>query len=379
MVKKRWNIQGTGSSSRFVAFDKRNTPHQRTFLVLIVIILVLGTLNFTKARGQLIPGQDLPLVVDNTVYLDALSLEQKISQMVVVHGGLHNLEIWKKMQLGGIHLFALENGELYKEIIQKFQQGMTIPFFVTVDLEGCWNPFGNFITFGAVSEIDTLEEAFEKGVEEGKFLAELGFTINYAPVVDLDDEIWKCRSFPGNEENISRLAEAYISGLQSQNVLATAKHYPGKTLVVKDPHKHLVVASIDDKDVYPYLYLLEEGNVASIMTSHLITSGRVNSNGIPSVASESVVKEIKKDFSGLMVSDEVNMLGLKDFYPTLEEMYVAVFKAGNDLVLNFNEDPNEIYRMIKVVKEAVEEGIIPQEQVDNSVRKILTSKGFVVE
>jgi len=358
---------------------KRWTIHQKTFLVLIVIILILGTLNITKARGQLIPAQDRPIVIDNKINLDFLTLEQKIAQMVIVHGGLHNMEIWKKMQLGGIHFFAMERGELYTDIINQFQTGMTIPFIVTVDLEGCWNPFANFKTFTAVSEIETEEAAFEKGVEEGKFLADLGFTLNYAPVVDLDDQIWKCRSFPGDKEEISELAKAYILGLQSQQIMATAKHYPGKTLVVKDPHKYLVVASIDDEDLYPYDYLFNNDIVSSVMVSHIITSGAIDSEGIPSVASEKVVKDIKKEFNGLIISDEVNMLGLKDFYATTEEMYIAVFKAGNDLVINFIEDPNEVYYMIQVVKRAVEEGIIPLQQVDNSVRKILTVKGFVVE
>ena len=73
------------------------------------------------------------------------------------------------------------------------------------------------------------------------------------------------------------------------------------------------------------------------------------------------------------------MLGLKDFYPSIDDMYIAVFAAGNDLVLNFNEDPNEIYRMIIIVREAVESGEISEEQIDASVTKILELKGFNVE
>jgi len=361
MVKKRWTI------------------HERVFLVLIVVVLVLGTLNVAKARGWLIPEMDNIIIEEGTIYLDSLSLEQKIAQMVIVHGGQWNLKPWKDLQVGGIHLFALEKSELYLEIIGKFQSGMQIPFFVTADYEGCLNPFANFINSTVASEINSVGDAFEKGSIDGELLHSLGFNINFAPVVDLNDEIWGCRSFPGDEENVAKLAEAYALGLQSNDVIATAKHYPGKTLVAKDPHKNIVFAYISDADVLPYEYLIEKDDIASVMVSHIITTGTIDSLGIPAVVSSEVIMPLKKDFSGLIISDEINMLGLKNFYPSIDDMYIAVFKAGNDLVLNFNEDPNEIYRMIIIIKKAVLAGEIPLSQIDTSVKKILELKGFSVE
>ena len=343
-----------------------------------MLVLLLSLLNLSKARGLLIPGQPELEVVDGKIDLADLTLEQKIAQMVIVHGGLHNLDAWRKMQLGGIHLFAMEKPELFKETINKFQVGMTIPFFVTADLEGCLNPFANFRNSTSVNEIDEVGDSFQKGSDDGKFLNELGFTINFAPVVDLKDQIWNCRSFPGNEKQIAELAEAYILGLQSQNILATAKHYPGKTLVINDPHKSLVVAEIGADDVYPYVYLSEQGQVGSLMVSHLIVTGEVDSGGSPSVVSNKVIGSIKDNFPGLIISDDTMMLGLRKFYSSVDELYVDVFNSGNDLIINFDEDPSEIYRMIQIVKEAVEEGKIDTENIDGSVRKILKAKGFVV-
>ena len=115
------------------------------------------------------------------------------------------------------------------------------------------------------------------------------------------------------------------------------------------------------------------------MVSHVIASGAVDTEGKPAVVSEAVISELKQNYSGLIISDEINMLGLKKYYSTLDEMYVAVFAAGNDLILNFNEDPNEIYHLIQVIKEAVDRGEIDEERIDDSVEKILAAKGFVVE
>ena len=359
-------------------FKKLNKT-QKTFIFLFLLVTVLLLLNLAKVRGLLIPSQPGIEIIDNTISLDDFSIEQKIAQMVIVHGGLNNLDPWKSMQLGGVHLFAMESEEVYITTINKFQKNRKIPFFVTVDLEGCNNPFANFRESIPLNEINSIEESFEKGKSDGQILSELRFTTNFAPVVDLQDNIWKCRTFPGDEEQISLLAEAYSHGLQSQHILSTAKHYPGKTLIIKDPHKFLVSAEISYNDLYPYSYLFNQTKVDSVMVSHIIANGQIDSSGIPSVASKEVIGDIKREFNGLIVTDEINMLGLKNFYSSLDEMYLAVFSAGNDLILNFNEDPNEIYRMINLIAEAVRKGIISEEQIDASVRKILEVKGFKVE
>ena len=354
--------------------------HQKIFFVLILLVLVLGSLNVAKARGWLIPVQPVVAVSEGKVIsLDSLTLEQKIAQMIIVAGQTYNMDSWKKMGLGGIHLYAKKDAQTYKTVISDFQAGMIIPFFVTADLEGCLNPFGAFRNSTAAAEIKTVGEAYQKGSDDGTFLKELGFSINFAPVVDLDDQIWHCRAFRGDEKKISELAEAYILGLQSQGIIGTVKHYPGKTLVTKDPHKFLVTAMIDTHDTYPYDYLLRKQEPKAVMVTHVIATGVVDSEGKPSVVSVRAVGGIKSEFSGLIVTDDTMMLGLRNFYSSREEMYVDVFKAGNDLVINFDEDPNEIYHMIQVVRGAVMAGEISEKQIDESVRKILMAKGFVVK
>jgi beta-N-acetylhexosaminidase len=370
---KRGILRGKNVSNRSIAVY---------FLIsLLILNVALGAISVAKVTGLLIPRQPIPEIKEGVIDLDDLTLEQKIAQMVVTLGVRYYSDAYKKMQIGGVHLHAMESNELFEKTIKSFQDEMTIPFMITVDLEGCVNPFAHFKEFGAVSEIDTLGAAFEKGKLEGKYLREMGVTVDFAPVVDLDDDIWKCRSFPGDEKMVSELANAYILGMQDEGILATAKHYPGKTLVIKDPHKYLAAAEITEEDLYPYKALVEKGTVKAIMVSHLITFGEVNSEGKPSVASQKIIEGLREDigFKGLIVTDEINMQGMRKFYDTVEEMYVEVFKAGADVVLNFNEDPNELYHMISVVKEAVSDREISRERIDASVRRILEFKGLKVE
>src|SRR3989344_4872589 len=280
-------VKKVSSTSHYKSAVVNNTVQKRIFLILMAVVLGLGTLNIAQARGLLIPEQPQLTIVDNNIDLSLMTLEQKIAQMIVVHGGVWNLEPWKNMQLGGIHMFALENEGLYVKIIKQFQEEAQIPFFVTIDLEGCWNPLANFKESVPVNEIKEVGQAFQKGSEEGEYLKQLGFTINFAPVVDLDDQIWGCRSFPGDEKEIASLAEAYVLGLQNEGIIGTAKHYPGKTLVIRDPHKYIVTAEIDEKDIYPYQELSD--TVKSVMVSHIIVSGAVDSEGLPTVVSSKAI------------------------------------------------------------------------------------------
>lgn len=358
--------------------QKTGNFQKRLFFILIVLILVLSSLNLAKAKGWLIPSQKKIEIVDGTIKLRSMTLEQKIAQMVVVQGNAENMQAWKNLMPGGLHMFGRKSEHVFRNTILDFQYNQSLPFFVTLDLEGCVNPFSYYRNFTPASAIENVGQAFSKGFEEGKYLREVGFSINFAPVVDLRDDIWQCRSFPGDEQHVSELAESYLLGLQAQGILGTVKHYPGKTLIIKDPHKFIVAADIEAKDLYPYQYLLQKKDAKAIMVSHIIASGAVDSAGVPAVVSEKVIGDLKKNFDGLIISDEINMLGLKDYYPNIDDMYIAVFKAGNDIVLNFNKDPNEIYRMILVVKKAVEDDIIPEEQIDASVTKILKAKGFKV-
>ena len=248
---------------------------------------------------------------------------------------------------------------------------------ITADAEGCWNPFENIQEFKSFKEIKTKEEAYEIGYSQGKLMKELGFNINLAPVVDIKDTIWGCRSFEGNSKEISQKANNYINGLQKSKIMATAKHYPGKTLIINDSHKVLTYAEIGEEDLIPFDEAIEN-NVSAIMVSHLIVNGSVNSNFKPSDSSEELIKELRSKYSGLIITDEINMLGLKDYYKNKEKMYIELFKADNDIILNFNRDAKEIYDMIKMVEKAVKKGEIKEERIDASLKRIFKAKGIKV-
>ncbi len=352
----------------------------KLMIVLVVVVIILIFFNFDSygVSGEAANTDNIQYEEStNTLYLDSLTLKQKIAQMVITYHKETNKERLQDLFIGGIHMGAKTSKEEFMNSIDNFQDGSIIPMFISVDLEGCANPFENFQEFPALNEINTKEEAFKVGYDEGKLLKEMGFSINFAPVVDLDDKIWKCRSFEGSPEEISEKAKYYIDGLQENGIVATSKHYPGKTLMLWDPHKYVVHAPISRNDLMPFEKSIE-GEVSAIMVSHIIADGYANSENKPSVVSEKLIGELRNKFTGLIITDEIRMLGLSDYYSDVDQMYIDLFKAENDVILNFDINLDNLEHMISVVEKAVIEGEIKEERIDDSVERILNAKGVNV-
>jgi len=318
-----------------------------------------------------------------TLELDSLTLKQKIAQMVIVYGNDESRREWQKMAVGGIFLEAKPSAKDFQKSIEKYQESSLIPFLVTADVEGCRNPFESFKTFPTFKEIQTVQEAYNVGFSAGKTMRELGFNMNFAPVVDLEDTIWGCRSFSGTAEEISVKTAAYVDGLSTQGILSVAKHYPGKTLCVSDTHLVGGQAEIESQDLLPFQTAMNEG-VSGIMISHLIVNGAINSQGKPGVVSPTLVQDLKNEFTGLIITDEIGMLGLRDYYTNAQgqtnykQMFLDLFQTENDLILTFDRNPEHVYGMISVIEEAVKKGEISEERIDSSVRKIMKAKGITL-
>jgi beta-N-acetylhexosaminidase len=356
-------------------------------ITLLIVLLVLIALNITLIHSFQVSNPDKLLYNPETNVLDfsKLTMEQKIAQMLIVYGKEENSQQFQNMLTGGIFLDALPTEQDFIDRIETFQSNAVIPFFVTTDLEGCRNPFENFKQFPTFKEINSVEEAYQLGIDHGKILARLGFTMNFAPVIDLEDTIWNCRSFIGSPEEIAEKGKKYIQGIQEQGILAVAKHYPGKTLTVGDSHKIIVSASINKEDLIPFEMAIES-EVNGLMMSHLIVDGFVNSKNKPAGLSPEIVQNARQSFEGLILTDEIGMQALSKYYfneslkkTEFGKMFIEIFQGGADLILTFDKNPERIYtEMIQTVAKAVELGQIDSNKIDRSVLKILKIKGISV-
>ena len=192
-----------------------------------------------------------------------------------------------------------------------------------------------------------------------------GIDINFAPVVDLNDDsslIIGDRSFSSNSHDVIKFAEDYIDGMHQAGMKATAKHFPGHGGVVEDSHKVLPEdkRSLDElmlSDIQPYLKLIKK--IDAVMCAHVLFSS-IDKN-IPSYSNfwlnEFLREQLK--YKGIVFSDDLSMVGAGDH----ECKYRAQksVEAGCDMILICNSRKD----VIDTVKHFDELGIDPVKKISN--------------
>lgn len=347
------------------------------FLVVISISLILffyliNCLTVFNKIGK--ENIDNIIIYNNTIQFDSLTLRQKIAQMIVVWEGNDDGN-FVKLNFGGIYPDEQDSEEKYENLIKEYQNNSKIELFFVADLEGAWNPFSNFQEFPKFSEITTKEEAYNVGLAHGKILKRIGFNLNFAPVVEFSDDVYGGRVFQGSKEEIKEKSSFYIQGLQ-ENVAGTCKHYPGKGMI-NNLHigKDEQVISKEDLELFDICF---ENNISAIMIGHQIVKGELDSNGKSASVSEEIISNIKTN--QLIISDEINMRGLKSFYLfNKKALYRDLINSGENLILDFKLTPNSAYKLLDKLEKLVRDGKIDENKINQSVKKILIAKGYIVK
>jgi len=325
----------------------------------------------------------------DSVY-QSLSQEEKIGQLFTVWVATkygkeeidHISNLIKKYKLGGL-IFSLGNIKDQADATNHFQGIANVPLLIGMDAE--WGigmrlddafSFPYNMTLGAVEDNELI---YKVGERIGKHANRLGVHINFAPVVDIntnpDNPIIGSRSFGEDKYNVADKALFYMKGMQSKNLLGSAKHFPGHGDTKTDSHYTLPLISfseerIDSIELYPFKKLIDN-NIASIMTAHLNIPSLQEGN-LPSTLSKKILTNLLKDdlgFQGLIVTDALDMKGVVDFSKK-EYADVSAMNAGNDILLM----PNDLDESVKQIKKALSRKKISNERLEESVKKILMAK-----
>ncbi|MBS3905050.1 MAG: hypothetical protein KGZ39_06970 [Simkania sp.] len=335
-----------------------------------------------------------------------MTLEEKLGQLIVAPGcpsredkhHREDLKILKeRWHIGGI---MLKQGTLQQtgDFIERIQEKRGLPLLMVADAE--WGlsmrvsdalRYPRNMTLGAVQDLTLLEQM---GQEVGEEMRWLGIHLNLAPVVDINSNpknpIIYTRSFGDSRQEVAARALVIMKGMQKAGVLACAKHFPGHGDTSIDSH---IALPFIDKDfsemqtfeLYPFKALVDH-DVACVMTAHLMIP-KVDQQ--PVTVSKRWVTDILRGqlgFSGLIITDALNMAGIaRDRSPG--EVAVGAFLAGHDLLLYGDHIAPNIDEILEIripaaltaLKQAVKEGVIAEEEVDRRVEKILKVKTALVQ
>ena len=256
----------------------------------IIVIFILLNAFFMKGQSSdpllTMDGFEQKKWVDSL--MNQMTLDEKIGQLFMVQAYSNKDEKHKAFidslienyNIGGL-IFMQGTPEKQAQLNNEFQAKSKIPLLIGFD--GEWGldmrlqntyRFPWNMTLGAIRD-NSLVTTF--GVQVGKHCKRLGIHINFAPVVDIntnpENPIIGNRSFGENRENVTQKAQAFINGIQTQKVLANAKHFPGHGDTDTDSHKMLPVLDfdierLDSIELYPYKQLIR-GNLTSVMVAHL--------------------------------------------------------------------------------------------------------------
>ena len=336
---------------------------------------------------------------DNMKNLNELTLEEKIGQLLII--GFHETTLTDELRIlirrykfGNFILFARnvvdipQLEKLTRDLHEEVMNSIGIMPFIAIDQEG-----GNTVrimdksTFypGSMTIAATdLSNAEIIGHMMGKHLISLGINMNFAPVLDINNNpknpIIGIRSFSDKPEIVSKYGIEIIKAMQSEGVIATGKHFPGHGDVEIDSHLGLPVLPFDKERLYnmelkPFMEAINN-DVQNIMAAHIIFQEVDKEN--PATVSKDILQGILRNelsYSGLITSDCMEMNAISETMTTPVGAMRGV-KAGDDLVCVSHTKQRQI-DSINLIKESVEKNEISIEEIDEKIERILKYKNEV--
>ncbi len=359
--------------------------------LIILAGLLTGCAQRVKVEEVLPTGTD-PEWVEKTI--KKMTLEEKIGQLVVTRytGEFFNFDnqylkdletLVQDYHLGGLILFGGEAMET-AYFTNHFQRLSKIPLLIASDLErGAGNQVTGATLFPplmALGAADSEKLAYEMGRVTAIEGRALGLHMTYAPVVDVNvnpaNPIINTRSVGEDPDQVAKITRAFIKGCQSNGMMATAKHFPGHGDTDQDSHSLLPVIRADENrlsqvELYPFKSAIEAG-VEAIMTAHLYVPALEPEERLPATLSPNIMTDLlrnKMGFRGLIVTDALEMGGITSYFGQ-EEAALKALKAGVDLLLL----PPDPVKVIEYLTSAVKNGELPQERIEESLRRVLLVK-----
>ncbi|MBK9064612.1 MAG: glycoside hydrolase family 3 C-terminal domain-containing protein [Acidobacteria bacterium] len=362
----------------------------------------------TMDFGQLQP--DAPTAI-------SMPLEEKVGQLFAVPANgvfmSEDSEQFRTLKhhvvdnrVGGV---MLSRSSVYGAavLVQKLQELARTPLLVSADLEAGSGMRFEDATYGpwamAIAATGDPSLAERRGKATAEEARAIGIGQVYAPVADVnvnpDNPVINVRSFGEDPADVARYVAASVRGLQSGQVLATLKHFPGHGDTAQDSHRSLATvpgdrARLESVELVPFRAGIKAG-AESVMIAHVSVPAldatpvrllanaprpvdaigdvvAAESGAVPAVVSSPIVTGVLRKelgFTGLVVTDAMRMGGITYYYEPGEAAILAILAGSDQILMSPDTDA-----AIKAVLAAVKSGRITEARLDESVKRILDVK-----
>lgn len=339
--------------------------------------------------------EEKPSLVDET--LAGMTLHEKVCQMMFVTpeeltgedgvtvAGDATRQALENYPVGGIVYFAknLESQDQVKEMIDNSQKDSSIGLFVATDEEGgvvnrLMDTVGTtYIGSMYYYKDDGDETAYENAYTIANDMSALGFNLDFAPVADVwsnpDNTVIGERAYSDDYAQAAELVGNAVKGFNDGGVMCTLKHFPGHGDTAEDSHYssayvHRTKEEIMADEMQPFRSGIEAG-AEFVMVGHLIVP---DIDEVPATLSYKIATGILRDelkFEGVVITDSFEMESIADNY-SVDDAVVMSVKAGMDMILQ----PKDMASAVNSIEQAVADGELSEDRIDESVRRILTLK-----
>ena len=296
----------------------------------------------------------------------------------------------EKYPVGGFILFArnIKTPAQTRAFTKSLSSLTPVPAILSIDEEGGRvarlarneNFFlPKFKSMGAVGKTGNVENARGAGQIIGSYLSTFGFTVDFAPDVDVNTNpeniVIGDRAFGENPQLVADMAGAFLSGLHSTGVKGCIKHFPGHGDTRGDTHSEYVAVTktweeLKSCEIIPFKQNF--GTADCIMTAH-VTCTAIDTDYPASLSKKLITEKLRGElgYKGVILTDALNMGAIEKNYGSGQACILA-FEAGSDIILM----PEDFHAGYDAVLEAVRSGRISEERLNESVLRILHLKGY---
>jgi beta-N-acetylhexosaminidase len=292
-------------------------------------------------------------------------------------------EFLKDKKIGGVVLFNsnFESPSQLAELINSIQTLRDeYPLFIATDHEGgrvqqFKKGFTHFPSMFEISKMNSPKYIFESHKIMAKELFSCGVNLNLSPVCDIwsntQNAVIGDRAFGTSADQVEKMITAAIRGLQSENVMSCAKHFPGHGLTLKDSNFHLPIIKdslqdLENRDLIPFLKA-SKSRVEFMMMSHLIIEELdPNSPASLSVKCYEYLRKFTK-FSKIVITDNLEMKSMTDRF-SLDEMVESSLSAGADILLFKNS--SQAVNAYVVIEKAVKNKSLSKDLIQDKINRI---------
>lgn len=345
------------------------------------------------ATATATPNKTLTLDAAANLYIAKMSLDEQLGQlMLVALSGTtfdgNDAAMVQQEHAGGILLYAdnMTSQDQTRQMIADAQAHATMPLLVLTDEEGGWVDrlqqfYGWRPSATQIGDQGSYAYAVTQAQKTGSDMHTLGFNADFAPDVDVqlvDGPDQSTRTFGVTPDAVTRLAGAYLNGLQSEGVIGCLKHFPGLGAATTDAHLDLPTISrtqdqIQSVELAPYRNLIATGQVQMIMATDLLMPAYDAT--LPAELSPTIMTDVLRKqmgYNGVVVTDALYMQGVSKKYD-LAAAGVQSIIAGDDLLVGAFSS-GQVAWMVQALKDAISNGQITQQRIQDSVRRILELK-----